>query len=126
MQLYALCFDDIDIEYSGKWYSVIGSAIFCHPKAFSSAPLKTAEKALYWFRNEGFVFDTMVMAHTHRLGSYKIVNSNIYEQGAFCETDKMQYSDGLLVNSQKQGFIVLYQDKDGNTIENKTRLVALN
>jgi hypothetical protein len=119
-------FDDIDIQYTGTWYSQCGDFIFAHPKTFSSAPMKTAEKALNWFRNEGFVFKNLSMSHTHRLGSYKIGNTNIYEQGAFCETDKMQYSDGLLVNSQKQGFIVVYQDKDGNTIENKTKLISLN
>ena len=119
-------FPDIEITYTGTWYSQIGDAVFVHPKAYSSGPMKTAEKALYFFRNEGFDFKTLVMAHTHRIGQYKIGNSNIYEQGAFCQTDKMKYSDGLMVNSQKQGYIVLYQDKDGKTIESKTKLVTLN
>ena len=66
------------------------------------------------------------MSHTHRIGQYKIGNSQIYEQGAFCRTDQMRYADGLMVNSQKQGYIVLFQDKDENTIESKTRLVSLN
>lgn len=119
-------FPNIQIDYTGKWYSQIGDAIFCHPKAFSSSPLKTAEKALYWFRNEGFNFKQIIMAHTHRIGQYKIGNSNIYEQGAFCDTDKMEYNDGLLINSQKQGFIILYQNIDGNTIESKTKIITLN
>ena len=119
-------FEDVEFEYNGKWFSQIGDAIFCHPKTYSSAPLKTAEKALYWFRNEGYTFKNMIMSHTHRIGSYKIGNSNIYEQGACCETDKMMYGDGQLVNSQKQGFIYLCQDKDGNTIDEFTKLVSLN
>ena len=119
-------FPNIQIEYTGKWYSVIGDTIFAHPRTFSSAPMKTAERALLWFRNEGFDFTTLVMAHTHRIGQYKIGNSTIYEQGAFCDTDKMQYNDGKLVNSQKQGFILICQDKNGKTIEDKNRLIALN
>lgn len=119
-------FPNINIEYTGTWYSQIGDAIFVHPKAYSIGPLKTAEKALYFFRNEGFNFRNLIMAHTHRIGQYKIGNSQIYEQGAFCRTDQMKYADGLMVNSQKQGYIVLFQDKDGNTIESKTRLVSLN
>ena len=119
-------FDDIDFKYDGKWFSCIGDTIFCHPKTFSSAPLRTAEKALYWFRNEGYQFKNMVMSHTHRIGSYKIGNSNIYEQGACCDTTKMMYSDGQLINSQQQGFIHLCQDKDGNTIDELTKLVSLN
>lgn len=119
-------FDDIEFEYGGKWFSCIGDAIFAHPKTFSSSPLKTAEKALYWFRNEGYVFKNLVLAHTHRIGSYKIGNSNIYEQGACCDTTKMMYGDGQLVNSQKQGFIYICQDKDGNTIDEFTVLESLN
>lgn len=119
-------FPEIEIEYNGEWYCQIGDCVFAHPKSFSSAPLKTAEKAMYWFRNEGFTFKSLVMAHTHRQGQYKIGNTTIFEQGAFCYTDKMKYNDGLLINSQKEGFIIICQDKDGNTIDDKTRLVSLN
>lgn len=119
-------FPDVDITYTGTWYSGIGKVIFCHPRAFSSAILKTAEKALYWFRNEGFDIDAVVMAHTHRLGQYKIGKSMIYEQGACCNTADMVYSDGQLTNSQKQGFIYVCLDKEGHLIEDKTKLISLN
>ncbi len=119
-------FDNIDIEYTGTWYSQYGNILFCHPRAFISNPMKTAEKALYWFRNEGFNFNSLIMSHTHRTGSYKIGNTMIYEQGCCCETDKMKYSDGKLVNSQKEGFIIICLDKDGNIIENKTYIKTLN
>ena len=119
-------FEDIKIEYTGNWYCQIFDTIFCHPKAFASNPMKTAEKAMYFFRNEGKQFRTLVMAHTHRTGSYTIGNTTIYEQGAACETDKMNYSDGMLINSQKQGFIYLCYDKDGNCMPEKTKLVTLN
>ena len=119
-------FEDIKIEYTGNWYCQIFDTIFCHPKAFASNPMKTAEKAMYFFRNEGKQFKSLVMAHTHRTGSYTIGNTTIYEQGAACETDKMNYSDGMLINSQKQGFIYLCYDKDGNSMPQKTKLVTLN
>ena len=88
--------------------------------------MKTAEKALYWFRNEGFSFKGLIMSHTHRCGSYKIGNTMIYEQGCCCETDKMKYSDGLLVNSQKEGFMIICLDKDGQLLEEKTKVITLN
>ena len=119
-------FEDIKIEYTGNWHCQIFDTIFCHPKAFASNPMKTAEKAMYFFRNEGKQFKTLVMAHTHRTGSYSIGNTTIYEQGAACETDKMNYTDGMLINSQKQGFIYLCYDKDGNCMSEKTKLVTLN
>lgn len=119
-------FGNIAIEYTGTWHSQYKDVLFCHPKAFASSPLKTAEKALYWFRNEGFDFKTLIVSHTHRVGSYKIGNSMIYEQGCCCETSKMHYNDGQLVNSQKEGFIYIGLDKNGRLLEDKTRIITLN
>ena len=119
-------FPEIEIEYTGNWYCQIGDTIFCHPIAYSSGILKTAEKAMLWFRNEGCSFTHLVMAHTHRSGQYTIGNTTIFEQGCFCDVKKNNYSDGKLVNSQKEGFIFMCQDTDGNTIDSKTQLVVLN
>ena len=119
-------FPEIEIVYCDNWYCQIGDAIFCHPMAYSSAMLKTAEKALYWFRNEGFEFKNLIMAHTHHSGFYTIGNTSIYEQGAFCDVSKMDYADGKLSNSQKEGFIILKQDANGTTLKDKTQLKVLN
>lgn len=119
-------FENIEIEYVDNWYCQINDTIFCHPMAYSSGILKTAEKAMLWFRNEGFNFTRLVMAHTHRSGQYTIGNTTIYEQGAFCDVKKNNYSDGKLFNSQKEGFIFMCQDHEGNTIDDKTKLVVLN
>lgn len=119
-------FENIEIEYVHNWYCQIGDTIFCHPIAYSSGILKTAEKAMLWFRNEGYDFKRLVMAHTHRSGQYSIGNTTIYEQGCFCDVNKNNYSDGKLVNSQKEGFIIICQDENGNTISDKTKLVLLN
>ena len=120
-------FRDIDFRYTHGWWYQYGGIIFCHPKAFSSGILKTSEKALMWFRNNGNIFDALVMAHTHRIGMYKIGGTMLYEQGCCCDTAKMQYSDGMLVNSQKEGFLLPYprprrQFQRGN---NETRVPQL-
>ena len=119
-------FDNIEINYTHSWYCQIGDAVFCHPTAYSSGILKTAEKAMLWFRNEGFDFRKLVLAHTHRSGQYTIGNTTIYEQGCFCDVKKNNYADGKLVNSQKEGFLIICQDKEGNTIDDKTKLIVLN
>ena len=119
-------FEDIEIDYVNNWYCQIGDCIFCHPTAYSSGILKTAEKAMLWFRNEKFDFKNLVLAHTHRSGQYTIGNTTIYEQGAFCDVKKNNYSDEKLFNSQKEGFIFLCQDNNGNTIKDKTKLIVLN
>lgn len=119
-------FSDIDIEYTDNWWVQIGDIIFAHPSAFSSGVLKTAEKAMYFFRNEGYQFSELVMAHTHRVGEYYIGNTRIIEQGAFSDVTKNNYSNGQLYNSQKEGFVYLCQDANGKTIREKTELIALN
>ena len=50
----------------------------------------------------------------------------IYEQGCCCETKKMPYGDGQLVNSQKEGYMLIGLDKNGHLIENKTKIITLN
>lgn len=119
-------FDGIEVVYTENWHCQIGDTIFCHPCAYSTAMLKTAERALYWFRNEGYNFKNIVMAHTHRIGFYAIGNSIIYEQGTCSDTKKQTYVDGRLCNTQKEGFIYLCQDKEGNTIIDSTDLKILN
>ena len=76
--------------------------------------------------NNDYFFDTIVMAHTHKTGHYDIGNSVIYEQGCCCETSKMDYADGKLTPSQREGFILVYQDKFGRLNEDKTHIVRLN
>ena len=119
-------FPTIEINYTDNWWTQIGDTIFAHPSAFSSGVLKTAEKAMYFFRNEGLQFLELVMAHTHRVGEYYIGNTRIIEQGAFCDVSKNNYNNGRLYNSQKEGFVYLCQDFAGKTIREKTELVALN
>ena len=112
-------FNDIEVQYIDNWFCQIGQTIFCHPLAFNGQPMKTAEKAMYFFRNEGYEFSSLVMAHTHRIGQYSIGNTDLFEQGCCCDTSKMNYSDGKLVNSQREGFLFLGQDKDGKIIKYK-------
>ena len=50
----------------------------------------------------------------------------IYEQGCCCETNKMSYNEGKLVNSQKEGFMYIVLGKNGHFIEDKTKIVTLN
>lgn len=119
-------FPYVEIEYTDNWWVQIGDTIFAHPSAFSSGVLKTAEKAMYFFRNEGYCFSELVMAHTHRVGEYYIGNTRIIEQGAFSDVSKNNYSNGQLYNSQKEGFVYLCQDVNGKTMRKKTELIALN
>lgn len=116
----------IEIIYNSDWKCQIGQTLFCHPLAFNSGILKTAERALMFFRNEGFNFTSLVMSHTHRVGEFTIGNSTIYEQGCCADVKKNNYHDGKLVYSQKEGFLFICQDKNGKIIKDKTKIICLN
>ena len=118
--------DDVEIIYSDNWFCQVGDTIFCHPYAFSSAMMQTANKAMQYFRNEGAQFKQLVMAHTHRVGSYKVGDTMLYEQGCCCDVTKLHYGDGKLSLSQKEGFLYFGQDALGHTIQSSVRLVPLN
>lgn len=119
-------FEGVEIEYTDSWFCQIGATIFCHPMSFSGGILKTAEKAVHYFRNEGYQFTSLVMGHTHRVGEFKKGNTTLYEQGCCCDVSKQHYADGRLVDSQKEGYIYLCHDENGNIIREHTRVVQLN
>lgn len=119
-------FSNIEIEYIDNWFCQIESVIFCHPLTYSSQPMMTAEKARRYFKDEGYTFSTIVMAHTHRVGYYPVGDTSMYEQGACCDVEQMKYHDGNFVKTQKEGFIYLCLDSNGKEIEQKTELVKLN
>lgn len=118
-------FSDIDIVYTGDWKSKIGKTWFAHPRTYSSAMLKTTEKAVNYFLRQDRNFDSIVLAHTHKLGSYIQGDISLFEQGCCCKSEEMEYTDGLLVLPQQQGFIFVAQNKDGGLIFDKTKLISV-
>lgn len=116
----------ISIYYNGEWYCRVGNIIFAHPLTYSSSMMKTTEKAVTYFaRNmQNRSFTAIVMAHTHKVGFYKVGDISMYEQGCLCKLDMLDYADGKLQNPQQNGFMYICTDKDGNIIENKSKLVT--
>lgn len=116
---------NIDVYYNGDWYHRIGNVIFAHPLSYSSSMMKTTEKAVTYFtRTENRSFTSIVMAHTHKVGFYKVGDIKMYEQGCCCKLDALDYADGKLQDPQQNGYMYIALDKDGNIIEDKTRLIT--
>ena len=111
--------------YTNDWKYQIGDTIFCHPLAYNSPMMKTAEKAMNWLHTQDNDWDCLVLAHTHQIGDYTRGNIAMYEQGTCSQTDKMNYTDGRLTNPQQKGFIYVCQDEEGRNIKSKTRLIKL-
>ena len=122
-------FDRLGIEviYADDWKVKIGKTWFVHPLAYRSGILSTVAKAKNYLQDTDMeMFDTVVMAHTHKVGETKIGNVNLYEQGACCYVDQMAYTDGKMQQPQKEGFMFICQDDEGNLIKDKTRLIEIN
>lgn len=119
--------DGISIHYVDDWKTKIGKTWFVHPLAYRQGILSTTEKAKQYLQDvDSEPFDTVVMAHTHKVGQTKIGRMHLFEQGACCYVDKMNYMDGRLQKPQNEGFIFVAQDKDGNLIEDKTKIISIN
>lgn len=117
--------EGVEISYTGDWWRRVGNTIFAHPLSYSSGMLKTTEKAVEYFLRVEKDFDTLILGHTHKLGSYIQGNIHMYEQGCLCDLNKLAYNDGLLTIPNQNGFIYLCQDKDGNLIEESVKLINL-
>lgn len=117
---------NIDIYYNGDWYCRVGNVMFAHPLAYSVSMLKTAEKAVTFFTRsfETRSFTAVVLAHTHKVGFYKVGDIRIYEQGCCCYLDMIDYADGKLQDPQQNGYMYIALDYNGNIIEDKTRLIT--
>lgn len=118
--------NNIEISYNGEWHRKVGKTIFAHPLSYSSGMLKTTEKAIEYFLRTEKDFDCVVLGHTHKLGFYSQGNIKMYEQGCCCNLDKLDYNDGFLTIPNKNGFIYICQNENGEIISEKTKLIEIN
>ena len=115
---------NIEIVYDKEWWIKEGNVIFCHPLNYSSGMLKTTEKAVNYFLRVDRTFTGIVMAHTHKVGSFTQGGIKMYEQGCVCDLDKLDYNNGKLIIPNQNGFMYLALDSNGDIIDSKTRIIT--
>lgn len=115
----------IEVIYTGDWWMKVGKVIFAHPLSYSSGMLKTTEKAVNFFLREDRDFSTIVLGHTHKLGSFIQGHISMYEQGCCCDLTKLDYADGKLTLPGQNGYIYMCLDNNGEPIKNKTKLIEI-
>lgn len=106
----------IEFVYPDDWKYQLGDTIFCHPSAFSVQPLKTADKAFDWFLKSGCQFENLIVAHTHKVGSYFLSGKGLYEQGCLFDLEQNNYTDGKLVTPQSCGLMYIEQNIKGSSV----------
>lgn len=115
---------DCEINYVGNFWTKEGKTIFVHPQAFRGTTLGTVGKAYDYFTAIGEDFQSIIMAHTHKLGMYVMNDKYLYEQGTCADLNHMDYQDlKLPKSSQVNGYMYIIQDKEGNLIYDKTKLI---
>lgn len=115
---------DCEINYVGNFWTKEGKTIFVHPQAFRGTTLGTVGKAYDYFTAIGEDFQSIIMAHTHKLGMYVMNDKYLYEQGTCADLNHMDYQDLKLPKySQVNGYMYIVQDKEGNLIYDKTKLI---
>lgn len=111
------------ITNTREWFYQIGRTLFAHPQAYRKADLGTADIVYRYFKENGFDFDTLVLAHTHRMGWAPRGNTCLYECGCLCSPQ--EYAVQKLSSPQQNGFMYLVQDEHGNLIFDETRQIWL-
>lgn len=112
-----------NIEYTHNWYNQIDDVIFCHPSAFKSGILKTAQDAWLYFLQKGYRFKCLVCSHTHASGLFKYGEGFIVETGALCK--ELDYvKEGRLGRPQSNGFFYCVLENDKFSYE-KSKLIIL-
>lgn len=120
-------FEDTEIVYVNDWKVKIGKTYFVHPLAYKSGSLATAEMAKNYLQDSTFdEFDCVCLGHTHAVGDTTKGHIRLFEQGAFADVQRMDYIDGRLTRPQKSGYAVIYQDREGNIINDRSKVVVLN
>ena len=115
---------DCEVNYVGNFWTKEGKTIFVHPQAFRGTTLGTVGKAYDYFTAIGEDFQSIIMAHTHKLGMYVMNDKYLYEQGTCANLNHMDYQDLKLPKySQVNGYMYIVQDKEGNLIYDKTKLI---
>lgn len=115
---------DCEINYVGNFWTKEGKTIFVHPQAFKGTTLGTVGKAYDYFTAISEDFQSIIMAHTHKLGMYVMNDKYLYEQGTCADLNYMDYQDLKLPKySQVNGYMYIVQDKEGNLIYDKTKLI---
>lgn len=118
--------DDIEIEFVDDWKSKIGKTWFVHPLAYKQGTLATVEQAKNYLQDTcKDPFDAVVMAHTHAVGDTTKGYIRLFEQGACCDVNKMNYMDGRLSKPQKMGFAIICQNENGELIQEKSKVIVL-
>lgn len=113
-------YEPLDYEVINDWYCLVGDMIVCHPLSFSRVAAKTAEMALNYFVERGVEFNSVLIAHTHKISSCFKYGKHAVEIGCMCKPQDYANSGNLSYAQQCSGYY-LATFKDGKFDFNESR-----
>jgi predicted phosphodiesterase len=112
-----------NVHYADEhFYMLIGKTLFAHASTYSSGPGQTVERQNRYFHTL-MNYDCLVTGHTHQAGQYWHNGRLLMEQGCLAEDLEYQKTSKLSYNQQNNAYAVIYQDRDGNTDKNRSRVI---
>lgn len=110
-----------------SWWTKVGKTIFCHPRNFSRRPGATVKQAADWFHQIDHVgeWDSIVMGHTHQAAKFVYEGRLMMEQACLTAMHGYQWASHIRYVGQANGFAEIWQDKEGNTNYDKSRVIYL-
>lgn len=127
MLVEQLDFSNVLFQSRESWYVKIGKTLFIHPSTRgSSKPGWTVQSWYKKFADRYTTeeFDSIVCGHTHQIYKGVWCGTLLIEQG--CLAGLLAYSwkkNVMYAGNQENGYAIIYQDEDGNTDFNKSRIV---
>ncbi len=106
-------YSELDYTVINDWKVQINDLIVCHPKSFSKIQGRTASNACDYFMNNGFNFESVYVAHTHKQAYVKEFDKHCYEIGCLCKVMPYATSGKLDYTPQNNGYglAVFYHNK---------------
>ena len=122
-----LPFENVYYQAYDAWYVRIGKTIFAHPSGYRGGPGGTAQKLYEYFikRMGSDSFDSIVVGHTHKIYKGVFCNKLLIEQGAMCDRQPYQHKPDLRFLHAMNGYAIIYQNENGDTDFNKSRVIYL-
>ena len=106
------------------WFYQVNDMICCHPLSFSKVKAKTATMAVDYFIQQGFDFNAIAIAHTHKQSFVRHYGKLAYEQGCLCQPMAYSQNGKLNYTPQDCGYM-LATFKDSKFQPNQSRLYVL-
>ena len=120
-------FDNVVFEPGPQaWWTQVGKTIVCHPDSRSGS--KFMSLVVAWHRDYFAPryrdrYDSIILHHTHKGGKLMDKDTLLIEGGCLCDPPDYAVSGKMRLDASHLGYVLLYQDSDGNTDFDATRFV---